>query len=230
MEKYINNYSSIDEIQYRLNSDNVALKEKEILEKLLKVLKNSKKYSKKEFLNKQHKLEEKLNKVYIKNIDLKMLQDSLLRAIIEHKVNVRFIIEYYYIMMFNNHGNMSKEILEQLKDENKIVQYILACDSYEEYLQNNNISKDFDKYNELKILNLKQLESALLRSIIERNVNYKFSIEYIYRKLILDDIESQQNLINTINSKFNENNAFFTYILEFNNMEEYIEKQKQLKK
>ena len=184
MKKCINNYSSIDEIQY---------------------------------------------------IDLKRMQDALLRAIIEHKVNVRFIIEYYYIMMFNNNGNMSKEILEQLTCENEIVKYILEYSSYEEYLQNNNISKDFDKYNELKILNLKKLESALLRSIIERNVNYKFDIEYIYRKLILDDIETQQNLINTINDKlndinsFNESNAFFTYILEFNNMDEYIEKQKQLK-
>ena len=185
MEKYINNYSSIDEIQY---------------------------------------------------IDLKRIQDSLLRSIIEHKVNIRFIIEYYYIMMFNNHGNMSKEIIEQLTCENEIVKYILEYNSYEEYLQSNNISKDFDKDNKLKILNLKKLESALLRSIIERNVNYKFDIEYIYRKLILDDIESQQNLINIIKDKLNdldsfkESNAFFTYILEFDNMEEYVENQKQLKK
>lgn len=235
MIKYLDDDLSIDKVKDRLNFINITDEEKKILEKLLSVLKNIE-YSNKDFINQKNKLVEKLYRFYLKNLNRKKLQNALLYSIIEHDVNVRFILEYYFHkMIINDKNKLSDKNIKKMESFKPMLKFIIEYNFYNESFKDINgcINFSFDEKNNFKLMSkninydnnvdiqymsLEKVQNALLRSIVEQNVNYKFYLEFVYRSLISNDIIDKQNLLNTLV----DNNLLINYILEFNSFEEYL--------
>ncbi len=143
------------------------------------------------------------------NFKLK-IKDALLRSIIEHDVINRFILENEYLTVLNqNKINLLEE---------KISLYINKYHSYLDYLKSQNLEKNLNHYlitnnnypninMAIQKINCLNIQNALIYSIEEKNVNYKFYLEYLYTRLlknkeipleIISDIITNINLIEYI--------------------------------
>lgn len=133
-----------------------------------------------------------------------------------------------------NKNSSNEEFLKSLallkqknvnNEEVEIIEKIIKINKRIKEHPNQNFSKEKNKLlKKLKIIYIKQvdkrrLQDALLRSIIEQNVNYKFFLEDYYRQTVIwqnDGVPSQvkNNLMN--------NKELLRYILEFESYDEFL--------